>query len=280
MSESDKQDFEQLIDFVKRNRGFDLTIYKRPSLMRRVRRRMQDVGVATFAEYRDLLEVDPSEFARLFNTILINVTGFFRDAEAWEYLAEAILPRIIAGREEGQAIRIWSAGCASREEPYSLAMLLADTLGVEECRDCVKIYATDGDTEALDQARADRFAAAGAFAPPEAEEEPSVEVLDRDLNVLLWNPSAADMWGLHTSEVVGRSSLKLDIGLPVEKLRGRLQAFLAGQGNGEQVSEEGVSRRGKRVRCDIRITSLQAETSGERQGVVMLIEATPIEAEP
>jgi chemotaxis methyl-accepting protein methylase len=79
----------------------------------------------------DYLEVVPDEFAQLFNTILINVTSFFRDPPAWEYLAEQIIPRIIDSKKPDDPIRIWSAGCASGEEPYTLAMVAAEALGVD-----------------------------------------------------------------------------------------------------------------------------------------------------
>lgn len=147
------QEFETLLDFVRRNRGFEFTGYKRPSLMRRVQKRMQDVGVKTFAAYTDYLEVHPNEYADLFNTVLINVTSFFRDRDAWDYLARDIVPNIIAAKSKTEPIRVWSAGCASGEEPYSVAMLLAEAMGIEEVVRRVKIYATDIDEEALNQAR-------------------------------------------------------------------------------------------------------------------------------
>src|SRR3712207_2292381 len=82
--------FEALLVFLRERRGFDFTGYKRPSLMRRVRRRMSEVGIESTADYQDFLEVHPEEFAPLFNTVLINVTSFFRDRPAWEFLREAL----------------------------------------------------------------------------------------------------------------------------------------------------------------------------------------------
>jgi two-component system CheB/CheR fusion protein len=145
--------FEDLLEYLKTNRGFDFTGYKRPSLMRRVDVRMQTVGEEDYRSYRDYLEVHPDEFAYLFNTILINVTSFFRDPEAWEYVAETVLPGIIDGKGEEGDIRVWSAGCASGEEPYSIAMLLAEAIGMDAYRSRVKIYATDVDEDALTRAR-------------------------------------------------------------------------------------------------------------------------------
>ncbi|MBV9142811.1 MAG: PAS domain S-box protein [Pseudonocardiales bacterium] len=152
MSQPDAS-FETLLEHLKENRGFDFTGYKRSSLTRRVDRRMLQVGVGNYAEYVDYLEVHTEEFTALFNTILINVTGFFRDAEAWEYLRAEILPRVLAAKAPDGVLRVWSAGCASGEEAYTLAMILAEALGMDEFRQRVKIYATDVDEDALTHAR-------------------------------------------------------------------------------------------------------------------------------
>jgi two-component system CheB/CheR fusion protein len=146
-------DFEALLVHLKEMRGFDFTGYKRSSLMRRVNRRMSQVDVRHYLDYLDFLQVHPDEFTALFNTILINVTGFFRDADAWEYLRADVLKQAVAGRTPGAPVRVWSAGCASGEEAYTLAMVLAEALGVDEFRERVKIYATDVDEEQLGEAR-------------------------------------------------------------------------------------------------------------------------------
>src|SRR5213079_944609 len=120
-----------LLEFLKENRGFDFTGYKRSSLERRIQKRMAELGVKTYGDYQDHLEVNPDEFTDLFNTILINVTSFFRDKPAWDYLAEEIIPQLLEGKPESEPIRVWSAGCASGEEAYTTAMLLAEALGDE-----------------------------------------------------------------------------------------------------------------------------------------------------
>ncbi|HEY4790724.1 MAG TPA: CheR family methyltransferase, partial [Actinomycetes bacterium] len=153
------RDLEVLLDYLRRSRGFDFTGYKRTSLSRRIEKRMQEVGADGYLSYLDHLEVDPEEFTQLFNTILLNVTSFFRDPPAWEYLGGEILPKLVAAKAEEEQIRIWSAGCASGEEAYTLAMVTAETLGLEAVRERVKIYATDVDEEALAQARQARYTA-------------------------------------------------------------------------------------------------------------------------
>ena len=153
MSQDKSPDFAALLEYLRRTRGFDFSGYKLSSLMRRVRKRMGEVGIASYSAYQDYLEVHPDEFGPLFNTVLINVTSFFRDPEAWKFLAERVIPRLLEEKPAG-AIRVWSAGCASGQEAYTIAMLLAEALGEEGFRQRVKIYATDADEEALTQARA------------------------------------------------------------------------------------------------------------------------------
>jgi two-component system, chemotaxis family, CheB/CheR fusion protein len=146
------REFEDLLQFLRESRGFDFTGYKRPSLMRRVRRRMAAVDIATFEQYLDYLQLHQEEFQALFDTILINVTGFFRDADAWVHLREVVVPDLLA-RRAGLGIRAWSAGCASGEEAYSLAIILSEAMGPDVFREQAKIYATDVDEEALAHAR-------------------------------------------------------------------------------------------------------------------------------
>ncbi len=153
MSENNENnpEFEALLEYLRRARGFDFGGYKRTSLMRRVARRMQAVGIERYTDYTDFLEVHPEEFIALFNTILINVTGFFRDPDAWKYLEEHVVPAILT--DHPATIRAWCAGVASGEEAYSLAMLIAEAIGMDALRERVKIYATDVDEQALTQAR-------------------------------------------------------------------------------------------------------------------------------
>ncbi|TMC11083.1 MAG: protein-glutamate O-methyltransferase CheR, partial [Chloroflexi bacterium] len=145
-------DFEALLDYLRRSRGFDFTGYKRTTLLRRVGLRASQVGTQSFSAYLEYLKLNPEEFLTLFNTILINVTEFFRDPDAWDFLAREVLPEIV-GRSASDPIRVWSAGCASGEEAYSVAILLGEAMGQNEFPERVKIYATDVDEEALAAAR-------------------------------------------------------------------------------------------------------------------------------
>jgi two-component system CheB/CheR fusion protein len=114
---------------------------------------MQTVKLDKVSDYLDFLQVDGNEYQPLFNTILINVTEFFRDPEVWEFMREEMVPKILQACAGNAPIRVWSAGCASGEEAYSLAILLTEQMGAAEFKKRVKIYATDVDEEALNQAR-------------------------------------------------------------------------------------------------------------------------------
>jgi two-component system CheB/CheR fusion protein len=165
--EETEQGLTDLLDYVKEARGFDFSGYKRASLSRRIIKRMEALGVQDFASYRDRLEVDQGEFAQLFDYILINVTGFFRDSETWDFVQQRIIPELIEGKDERDPIRVWCAGCASGEEAYSVAMLLAEALGREGFARRVKIYATDLDGDALTTARQ------ASYSPKEVEPIPA-----------------------------------------------------------------------------------------------------------
>ncbi len=159
MKKEEKRGFPDLVEYLKRTRGIDFSGYKSTSLQRRVERRMQQIPISSFDDYIDYLEVHPDEYPQLFNTILINVTEFFRDAPAWEYLQAQIVPEILKQKKRDELIRIWSAGCASGQEAYTLAILFAEALGANAFRDRVKIYATDADDDALMQARIASYSA-------------------------------------------------------------------------------------------------------------------------
>lgn len=98
---------------LKETRGFDFTGYKRSTLYRRVRRRMTLLNLAAFGEYRDYLELQPDEFSLLFDSMLINVTSFFRDPLAWQALREKVIPELLSAKSAKAPIRVWSAGCAT-----------------------------------------------------------------------------------------------------------------------------------------------------------------------
>jgi two-component system CheB/CheR fusion protein len=148
---------EALIEYVRDQRYFDFTGYKRASLARRVRKRVEALPVDGLGGYLAWLHEHPEEFEELFNTILINVTSFFRDQVSWDAIRERVLPALLAERHPEDPVRVWCAGCATGQEAYTIAMLLCDAMGEEAFRVRAKIYGTDVDSEALGVARHARY---------------------------------------------------------------------------------------------------------------------------
>jgi two-component system, chemotaxis family, CheB/CheR fusion protein len=169
VSDAPPQDaaFEALLQFLKRTRGFDFTGYKRASLERRFRRRMEVVGCASFGDYLDYLQVQPDEYDELFDTLLINVTEFFRDPGSWEHLQREALPAMLEAKPTDEPIRVWSAGCATGQEACTIAMILCELLGERAFARRVKLYATDIDDDALNVARGATYTAREAESVPD-----------------------------------------------------------------------------------------------------------------
>src|SRR5919106_1484600 len=145
--------FRPLLDKLSTTYNFDFREYKEPLLARRIRARMAALRIEGFDAYARYLDQHADEHIALFNTILINVTTFFRDPDAWKLIGSDVIPRIVDAARESRSIRIWCAGCSSGEEPYSITMLLAEHLGDRAGEYLVKIYGTDVDEDALSTAR-------------------------------------------------------------------------------------------------------------------------------
>jgi len=144
----------EILEQVSRQTSVDFRTYKASTILRRVGRRMAATHCRTMRIYADYLKLYPEEVEELVKAFLINVTQFFRDADAFAYLKDEILPKVIEkAREHDKTLRMWTAGCATGEEPYSLAMLVTDLLGSELSGWSVKIFATDLDEAAINFAR-------------------------------------------------------------------------------------------------------------------------------
>ena len=154
---ADGSDHDELSAFLERiheRSGIDFSSYKPATILRRLRGRMNATSRPTLASYSARLESDPEEYARLVNSLLIKVTEFFRDPKLFDYLREHVLPELIAEtRRERRELRLWSAGCSTGEEAYSLAITVAQALGEEAAWPDVRIFATDIDREAIAFAR-------------------------------------------------------------------------------------------------------------------------------
>lgn len=161
-------DIRLIVDRVAK-KGIDLHQYKDGFLKRRLDVRLKARDVHSYADYARLLDSDPAEFQALLATFSINVTEFFRDFHFYEAFYSRIIPELYsyAGGSSGREVRIWSAGCASGEEPYTIAMLFAEAAESLEGLRC-KVIATDVSTKALDTARSGIYADASVKnTPPE-----------------------------------------------------------------------------------------------------------------
>ena len=144
---------KELLQELAEERNFDFRGYKKTTLERRFRRRMFQLNLPDYAQYGEYIRKHPDEANQLLNTLLINVTEFFRDPPAWEILRHEILSGLLKRLNPGHSFRAWSAGCASGEEAYSIAILLAEHFGPRIQDYDIKIYATDIDDDALNSAR-------------------------------------------------------------------------------------------------------------------------------
>jgi two-component system CheB/CheR fusion protein len=145
---------QALLDDIREHNGIDFSHYKLPTIERRLQRRFYATGQTSIPTYLHYLHRHPEEYHRLVSTFLIKVTEFFRDDDLFTALRQQALPDLLAkARERGNELRMWSAGCATGEEAYSLAILVAEALGDELERFNVQIFATDLDEEAVAFAR-------------------------------------------------------------------------------------------------------------------------------
>ncbi len=141
------QDFDFLRHVVTQNAGIVLGPGKRQLVQGRLVRRVRELRLKSFAEYCDhVREAGPEELVILINAITTNVTSFFRENHHFEQLASRMLPEAMARNAQSRRIRIWSAGCSSGEEPYSIAMTIAETMPADQRWD-VKVLATDIDSD-------------------------------------------------------------------------------------------------------------------------------------
>jgi chemotaxis methyl-accepting protein methylase len=173
MNPGDEEAFTQLAAAISRVAGLPMQSYKNKCLRRRIAVRMRACGIHTYPDYQKLLDGSPEEVERLRDALTINVTRFYRNAETWDLLRDTVL-REICGDNRPE-VRAWSAGCATGEEPYTLAMLMADCLesqGRGERLRLVTIDATDVDRDCLVRAEAGRY-------PPESLVELPPSLLDR-----------------------------------------------------------------------------------------------------
>jgi two-component system CheB/CheR fusion protein len=149
-----KNGFNKILALLRRMTSIDFTLYKANTLRRRIRRRMILNKLDGLGEYAEYLRNNPTEVENLYQDILINVTSFFRDPEAFEALKEKIFPRIVEHRAADEPVRIWVVGSSTGEEAYSIAMAFSEFVGERAKHIPVQIFATDLNERSIERARA------------------------------------------------------------------------------------------------------------------------------
>src|SRR5947209_15332378 len=144
---------EQIVERIRAARNVDFRNYKRPTLQRRIERRMEERKCPTAAEYLALLDRDPTEYGSLIRSMLVKVTSFFRDPEMWSELSRKVLPQMLAEKQTGEHVRVWCAGCATGEEAFTAAIVVAEAMGASFGDQDVKVFGTDMDEAAIAHAR-------------------------------------------------------------------------------------------------------------------------------
>ncbi len=142
----------EILQMLQSSTGHDFNNYKRPTLFRRMAKRMAETGLSTLEEYRHYLKKNEGEVKILGNEFLINVTKFFRDTDAFDLIRTKVIPGIVNGKSDEEVIKVWSMACSTGEEAYSLAILFAEYMAKNRPAMQVKIFATDIDATALDTA--------------------------------------------------------------------------------------------------------------------------------
>jgi len=156
-ADAERQALAEIFGLLRTQVGHDFSGYKKKTFVRRVHRRMQVMGLSDIPAYVETLRRDPQETASLFRDLLISVTNFFRDADAFDSLAELVIPQLFEGRTAEDTVRVWVPGCATGEEVYSLAILMREHMAGLTAVPRVQLFATDIDDRALSVARAARY---------------------------------------------------------------------------------------------------------------------------
>lgn len=160
LTERDLDVIQRILAQVHARTGHDFNQYKRATVLRRIQRRMQLNGHQTLDEYLKYLRTNASEAMLMFNDILIGVTNFFRDRASWDALEQTIIPLLFKDKKPGETIRVWTVGCATGEEAYSISMLLIEHAVTLDEHYQIQVFASDLDDGSLQRAREGVYPAA------------------------------------------------------------------------------------------------------------------------
>lgn len=143
----------KIVTTISNRMGHDFSAYKKSTLIRRIQRRMTVTRVRTPQKYLSYLHHNPAEIEALFQDLLIGVTSFFRDQEAFEYLKKEVMPDLLTRRPDEEPFRVWAAGCATGEEIYSVVIMIMECMDDLGIRKDLQVFGTDLDHKAIEKAR-------------------------------------------------------------------------------------------------------------------------------
>lgn len=178
-------DLDRLIRKVREDRGLDLHQYRRAYTERRLAARMRMLTLHTYRQYERYLDAHPEEYTKLLDTLTINVTDFYRDGTVYEILEREVIPTLlrekVASRQ--RSIRVWSAGCATGEEAYSVTMAFLSAMGRQADEFLLTVFGTDIDPKALEAAKAATYDVAKLPHIPKAHQMRFVEKSERSFSI-------------------------------------------------------------------------------------------------
>ncbi|MGA1864933.1 MAG: chemotaxis protein CheB, partial [bacterium] len=154
VSEEGSHSLQKIIFLIRAQTGHDFSFYKKNTIYRRIERRINIHQIDRISDYIRYLQQNPNEIETLFKDLLIGVTSFFRDPEAFEVMVKEVLPNLLSNKPDGYNLRVWVAGCSSGEEVYSIAIIIRECLDTLKRKFNVQIFGTDIDKEAINTARA------------------------------------------------------------------------------------------------------------------------------
>ena len=153
----DMEAIREVLSILRLRTGHDFTTYKQPTLLRRIARRLQVHGIEHIPAYIELLRSNPGEVQILLRDLLISVTNFFRDKEAFDAVEQQVIPRLFKGKDSSSAVRVWVPGCATGEEAYSITILLCEFAATLAEPPDIQVFATDIDEEAIAVGRESQY---------------------------------------------------------------------------------------------------------------------------
>ncbi len=164
-AEGDIKELDLLLEKVYREGGYDFRDYRHGTVIRRLEKRLHATETRTYRDYIQFLDTRPEEYEKFAECLTIKVSGFFRNSYASQQVARMVLPELVSEkrRRQDQSLRVWSTACAQGQEPYSIAILIAEFLGHQQQGFNVSIYATDISRQALKEAKT------GIYSPKDVE---------------------------------------------------------------------------------------------------------------